>query len=425
MKLTKDDLRMLNGEMGPGRQRSMDFLVKMGEAFGAEEMSNANSAHIHGAMPLDYLEELTEGVSATDVFATTHANPNPCGIDPEGCQRIGIPENYDIYEYIRGGNSPEEVLNIYRKLGYMVTHTCTPFFAGNIPRVKSTFTWCGSSGQVLANSWFGAYGNRDSVPFNIAVTVTNRIPLMGFALKKNRYAKIIAKVEGMDLSRFSDADWGALGYCLGSIAGKETVVIDGLPKSLDLDQFRVITSALPVSGGVCLFHAVGVTPEAPTLKAAVGRRKPSIETKITKKDIEHAYEQLTTSIGSDVDLIAIGCPHCSVRELKRITELLAGKKVSPNVRLLIAAYRGVWELAKMMGYTNVIKKAGGVLTDTCVGSQNPFIILGVHAGIKVIATNSTRANHYIIRESNKRIKSLYGSLEDCIEAAVSGRWKWR
>jgi hypothetical protein len=425
MKLTRDDLRMLNGDEGPGRQRSMEFLVKMGEAFDAEEMSNAYSAHIHGAMPLDYLEELTEGVNVTDVFATTHANPNPCGIDHEGCQRIGIPENYDIYEYIRGGDPPEKILNIYKRLGYIITHTCTPFFAGNVPAMKRIFTWCGSSGQVLANSWFGAYGNRDSIPFNIAVTVTNRIPLMGMALKKNRNATVVARVEGLDLSRFSDADWGALGYELGSIAEKGTVVIDGLPKSLNLDQFRVITSALPVSGGVCLCHAVGVTPEAPTLQAAIGRRRPSIETKISSKNIEVAYEQLTTSVGSDVDLVALGCPHCSIQEVKKIAELLAGKKVSSNVRLLIAAYRGVWELAKVMGYTDIIKKAGGVLTDTCVGSQNPFIILGPHVGIKVIATNSARANHYIIRESNKKIESLYGSLEDCIEAALSGKWKWR
>jgi len=51
VKLTEQDLRMLNGEEGPGRRKCMDFLVKMGEAFDAEEMGNALSAQIHAAIP--------------------------------------------------------------------------------------------------------------------------------------------------------------------------------------------------------------------------------------------------------------------------------------------------------------------------------------------------------------------------------------
>lgn len=425
MKLTKNDLRMLNGDEGPGRQKSMDFLVKMGEAFDAEGMVDPHSAHIHAAMPLDYLEELTEGIQGTKVFTTTHANPDPSAIDPQGSKRIGLPENYDIYTLIRDGESPEKVFKIFKRMGYFISHTCTQFYAGNLPRINSLFTWCGSSAQVLANSWFGARGNRDSVPFNIAVTVTNRIPLVGMVLKKNRHAKVVARVAGLDLNNFSDADWGALGYHLGAIAGPRNLVIDDLPRSLTIDQFRFIASALPVSGAVCLCHVVGITPEAPTLQAALGRKKPEIEVVVRQRDIEEAYKKLTTAIGSDVDLVTLGCPHCSIHELRRIAELLEGVKVSENVRLFIAAYRGVWELARIMGYVDIIQKAGGVLTDCCVGSQHPFSTLGPDLGVKVNATNSARMDHYMIRISNDKVKLLYGSLENCIRAAVTGKWGGR
>jgi predicted aconitase len=399
----------------------MDFLVKMGEAFDAEEMGDAQSAHIHAAMPLDYLEELTEGVQGTKVFATTHANSDPAAIDPEGCKRMGLPENYDIYELIRAGEPPEKVFKIYRRMGYFITHTCTPFYAGNTPKPGSHFTWCGSSGQVLSNSWFGACGNRDSVPFNIAVTVTNRTPLMGMGLKKNRHAQVVARVEGLDFTKFSDADWGALGYHLGAIAGPRNVAIDGLPKWLTTDQFRFIASALPVSGAVCLCHVVGITPEAPTLQAALGRRKPEIEVVVRCKDIEQAYQKLTTATGSDVDLVTLGCPHCSIQELKRIATQLEGKRVSQNVRFFVAAYRGVLELARTMGYLDIIQKAGGVLTDCCVGSQHPFSTLGPGLGVKVNANNSVRMDHYMIRISNDKVKQRYGSMEDCINAAITGK----
>lgn len=416
---------MLNGEEGPGRQRSMDFLMKMGEAFDAEGMADAGSAHIHGAIPLDYLEELTEGVHGTRVFATTHANPDPTAIDPEGCKRIGLPEHYDIYELIRGGDPPEKVFETFRRMGYFITNTCAPFYAGNVPKLNGHFTWCGSFGQTLVNSWFGGCGNRDSVPYNIAVTVTNRTPLMGMALKKNRHGRVVARLEGLDLSQFSEADWGALGYHIGAIAGPRNVAIDGLPQSLSLDQFRYIVSALPVSGAVCLCHVIGVTPEAPTLQAALGKKKPEAEVIVRRKDIEESYEKLSTAMGSEVDLVTLGCPHCSIQELRRIAELIEGKRVNPNVRFMVAAYRGVWELARTMGYVDIIKKAGGVLTDSCIGSQNPFIALGPDLGVKVNVMNSVRGAHYMIRVSNDKMKLHYGRMEDCIEAAITGRWGGR
>jgi cis-L-3-hydroxyproline dehydratase len=423
VKLTEQDLRMLNGEEGPGRRKCMDFLVKMGEAFDAEEMGNALSAQIHAAIPLDYLKELTEGVKGTKVFTTTHANWNPSSIDPEGCKRIGLPKHYDIYELIRGGDPPEKVYDVYRRMGYYITHTCTPFYAGNIPRPGNHFSWCGSAGQVLMNSWFGACGNRDSVPFNVAVTVTNRTPLMGLALKKNRYAQVLARTEGLNFQNFSDADWGALGYHLGAIAGPRNVAIEGLPSWLSTDQFRLIASALPVSGAVCLCHVIGITPEAPTLQTALGKKKPEIEVVVRPKDIKEAYAKLTTATGRNVDSVTLGCPHCSIQELKQIAELLNGKQVNRNVRLLVAAYRGVLELARTMGYIDVIKNAGGVLTDCCVGSQHPFSTLGPNLGVKVNANNSARMDHYMIRISNDKVKQRYGSMKDCIKAAITGKWE--
>ena len=422
MFLTKEEEKMLNGAEGSGRQKSMEHLVKMGEAFGAERMIPVESVHIHCAWPLDYLEELT-AEAHTNIFATTHANPDPNEIDPEGCKRIGIPEKYDIYELLRAGAPLSKVLDIFKRMGYYLTHTCTPFYAGNIPRVKSVFSWCGTSGQVLMNSWFGAYGQRGSVAEAVAMSVTGRAPLMGFAVKEKRYAQVLARVEGLDLDEFSDADWGALGYYLGAVAGPRTIVIDGLPKWLSLDQFRFVASALPVSGAVGICHVLGLTPEASTLEEALGGKKPEIEVKVGPAEIEDAIGKLNTAGSEDVDLVTFGCPHCSLGELRRIAEAIGDRKVDQNVRLLIAAYRGVWKVAESMGYVDIIKKSGGVLTDCCVGSQHPFSTLGPGLGVYTSATNSTRMGHYIYRISNHKLKVLYGSLEDCIEAAITGKWR--
>ena len=49
MRLSDDEQRMLNGEMGKGVQQAMEILVKMGELFGAKRFLPVKNAHIVAA----------------------------------------------------------------------------------------------------------------------------------------------------------------------------------------------------------------------------------------------------------------------------------------------------------------------------------------------------------------------------------------
>ena len=59
----------------------------------------------------------------------------------------------------------------------------------------------------------------------------------------------------------------------GKIAGQDTPVFTGIPSNPTLEQLKALSAALAASGGVSMFHAVGVTPEAPSLEAAFGGAK--------------------------------------------------------------------------------------------------------------------------------------------------------
>ena len=147
MFLTDEEKRMLDGGNGPGLQKSMQLLVKLGEAFDAERMISANSAHIHCAISYDLLTELTEGVSQCQVITTTHPNAYPNVLDPEGCKRIGLPDNYDVYEWIHA--APWGKLeDVFRRLGWLLTYSCTPFYVGNLPKMGDVISWGGTSGAV-------------------------------------------------------------------------------------------------------------------------------------------------------------------------------------------------------------------------------------------------------------------------------------
>jgi len=422
MLLTKEEEGMLNGEYGPGIKRSMELLIKLGEAFDAERLVPAQSAHIHCAMSLDLLSELTEGATQCRVITTTHPNAYPNVLDPIGCKRIGLPENYDIYEFIHGGPW-SQIEDIFKRLGYLLTYTCVPFLVGNLPRMGDVISWGGTSGAVTATSMFGACGSRDSVPANVATSVTGRAPYIGMAIKENRYAQVLVELDRLDLENFTNADYGALGYYIGGKTGSKNVVIDGLPKTLTLEQFRYLVSPMPVSGATTICHVVGVTPEARTLDKALAGGKPEEVITVGRDQIKEAVNKLTTAHSDKVDLVKFGCPHCSIIELRNIASLLAGKKVQPNVRLFVATAKQIYVLAEAMGYVDTIKQAGGVFTNTCLGSQDPFNFIGPKLGVEIVATNSARSAHYSARTSGGKIKLLYGSMKQCIDSATTGKWR--
>jgi len=54
--LTKEEEKMLDGEYGAGTQEAMSILVKLAEAYGAERMIEANSAHVAAGLFLEEIE---------------------------------------------------------------------------------------------------------------------------------------------------------------------------------------------------------------------------------------------------------------------------------------------------------------------------------------------------------------------------------
>ena len=69
------------------------------------------------------------------------------------------------------------------------------------------------------------------------------------------------------------------------------------------------------------------------------------------------------------------------------------------------------------GYTKIVLAAGGhILTDTCsaIGQAIP-------PGTKVVALDSAKQAHYL--PAIMGIEAWFGTTEDCIDAALTSRWK--
>ena len=418
MILTEHDEKMLSGEYGTGAEKCMTLLVKWGELFGAEMMVNVSSVHMSTNTPTEFVKEMSEGVKKTKTFCSTHAVFNP----ELWRTKFGV-----VVEEIGGGyatTDEEEFskrINLLRELGILPTFTCSPYCIGIIPKKGDVLCWAGSSGQIISNSFFGARASRDSVSTCFAAAITGRTPLMGLLKKENRYAEILFRIEKeVDVNSFNEADYGALGYLIGEIAGSKNVAIEGLPSDIPFDYGKMLLSPLPVSGACVMCHIIGVTPEANTLEEAFGGRKVEVAM-VGKKGIGEAYKKLNDADGRDVDMVVIGCPHLTIRDIRDVASLTQGTKINQNVRLVLGVSQAMYALAKECGYIDSIEMAGGMIVNSCVGPFNPFIFLKENA--RTVATNSTRAAHYMQRVSRGRTKTFYGDIKKCLRAAIKGKWE--
>ena len=412
MLLTRQEEDMASGEYGLGMEKAIKILIKFGNIFNADKLVKISSAHIMPKEPIELLMELTEGVKNTQVFTTTH--PIMSAFDPNKWQRQGIDKEFGVRETALY----EQRAAIYKRIGINQTYTCLPMMAGNLPLKGQLISWIGTGNQVLVNSLLGARTNRDGTVVNLCAAITGRAPNLGLFLDENRYGQFLVKISSeINLHELSPIDIAAIGYYVGSRAGNYPVVIDGLPKDLKFDDVKGLVS-LSTSGSTCMCHIVGVTPEAPDLNTALGGKIPKETLTVGKAEIQQAKELYRKADTDNIDMVIIGCPHCSIDDAKKIASLLDGKKVGINQRLWIGMGAQTYTLAKIMGYADVIEQAGGVVANSCMATipDSP-----IPKDVKVIATNSFKTAHYVTGLQKGKVQVVLGSLDDCINATIFGK----
>ena len=164
-----------------------------------------------------------------------------------------------------------------------------------------------------------------------------------------------------------------------------------------------------------MFHVVGITPEAHTLQQATGGGR--IEQSINYGEAQRriAYEKSNAAHDENVEYVLIGCPHYNPERLRIVTELLEGRKVHSNVRLMIFTSTQQKTLLERSGWLEVINQSGAhLVSDGCP----------IHVKVpptSVIAVDSAKISHQSAGERGWQV--WYGSTEDCIDAAVTGKWR--
>jgi predicted aconitase len=422
--LTDAEQAMLEGESGTATQRAMELLVRYADALGAERFVETNNvAGVPGSAPQwvkDYYAEdggdyravfCRFDLDADDVFDVPRMNAFSChlqgGMDPQLWGEQGMTEAaHDNFV------SDEAEVAAH---GIQILKTCTPYLAGNVPVMGEHCAWMESSAVVFANSVIGARTNCEGRESTSAAMLAKRIPDWGF--HRDEFRKGHHSVD-VQVPVDSIYEWGMLGYFVGDAVQDTIPVISGKISDPSLIRHKHFGAAAASSGGVEMYHMVGITPEAPSIEHAFGGAPKGERFIYDAAARQRIYDSLN-SVGSseDVDYVMLGCPHYSIEQIAQAAALLEGRKVHTNSALWVFTSRAVKATADANGYTDVLRKAGAFLmTDTCSA-----ISQAVPKGTKVVAVDSAKQVHYL--PAMMGIEGWYGTTAECIEAACTGKWK--
>ena len=281
---------------------------------------------------------------------------------------------------------------------------------GNLPRVGEPVVWVESSAIVFVNSVLGARSNRNTFPVEIASAITARVPEDGLLLDENRVGEVLVRMEFQPTTMF---DYNTVGFIIGKQCSGKVPVVEGLPAWTTANHLKVMGAAAATSGGIALYHAVGITPEAPTTKVAFKGRTPTSEIAIQEKHIAAGVEKLNTAKGGNIDAVLVGCPHPSVGEVRELADLLKGKRVRSEARFCLFVSPDTVDLSRQMGYLGVIEAAGvRIFEGGCILSHP---IRGW--GWKNVATNSAKFA-CTLPSDPYYLGVLYTDIKGCVDAAA-------
>ena len=424
MQLTEGEKAMLDGREGKGKQKAMELLVRYAEALGADRfVDTTNVAGVPGQ---------------SSVFLANYYKDSPGGpdaifshFDLDSDELVEVPKVVTHSCHLQGGYDPEnwELLGASPQAaaisrdseryavgrGIEILKTCTPYLVGNVPKRGEHCAWMESSAVIYCNSVLGARTNTEGRESTSAAMLTGKIPYWGFHVDGYRHGthRIDVGVEIRSLM-----DWGMLGYFVGDVVQEHIPVIEGLSSGPDIVRYKHFGAAAASSGGVEMYHIVGVTPEAPSADAAFGPNRPIETFRYGAAERRRTYESLNSNASDpNVDYVMLGCPHAALEQIQEACRMLDGRRISENCRLWIFTSRAVKRRADEAGYTKVIRDAGGhVLTDTCSA-----ISQALPPGTKVAALDSAKQVHYL--PAMMGIQAWFGTTEDCIDAALTGRWQ--
>ena len=256
--LTEVDRALLAGEHGPAAAFAMTLLHRYGEAVGAEKFIDITRAHVdgclhHGQVSLDFVEHLAAAGGRVRVPTTLNVGSIDL-IHPEHFR--GTPT---------AAADGRRLMELHVALGCTPTFTCAPYQTLFRPAFGEHIAWAESNAIVFANSVIGArtarYGDFIDLaaahdrPRALCRTARAGEPPRPAALPPRR--RVPRRAGPRTCLPWPSAASSA------SDPAPQFPSSKACPTSISEDDLKALGAVAASTGSVALFHAVGITPEAP------------------------------------------------------------------------------------------------------------------------------------------------------------------
>lgn len=433
IKLKDDEKRLLQGEGGEVRRICMEYLVELAQVAGAEcliDLDGTGDMHTpmlgmspYYAITYDQLKELADSGAqfAIPTFADKSPFPEEAPIHGwEGCSICAYRRAEDRHDDPKFHEQAlhEDVMKLYRKMGMLTSHSCANYLTMSYwPTIGQHCSWFESSQIPYCNAVLGARTNFDGT---FATCFLGKAPYYGMHITENRWGTVLIKTDRLI---HTDLEWDVFGYAVGAEVECSVPVLTGTAKPTTT-QLQKLNSAVHTGGGVAMYHIPGSTPEAPTLEYAFGGRKPEREALVGEAKLREAYEYLNYHTTDEVDMVYLGCPHLNIVDLMRLVHKLEGKRV--RIPMWVMTNPWLYSAALGMGYVKALEAAGVTLmSGACLAAMG-----AVPEGVRCIAVDTAKQANYVTgcySEEDGKLQVCYGSTDECIDAALTGRWHgcWR
>ncbi len=411
MRLTDYEKAMLEGEHGLMRQQAMEALCDLARFYDVEEFVEIVGCHddstvYAGEAQVAFAEHLADNGAKFAVPTTTNATA--CDMNLWNRQK------HDVETM----SATRRIEAAHVKMGAVPTWSCAPYHIGVAPSFGQQFASAESNVICYYNSIIGARTNRYAGPLELLCGIAGRAPYFGLHVPENRYAKGLVKL-GDDIrpEYFVEEDiFNLISYAFGSIVADRIWALEGIPaKGITNEILKQFSATAASSGGIALFHMIGITPEAQTKEQAFNGREPGEVVEIHLSDLSDAEQQITNPDVTDIDAVVLGCPHCSYNECAMVEELFRGRRVNGNVNFWLITSRSVNDRLKDSGlYESLTRLGVQIYCDGCILEYR-----NKNLGTKTMMSNSGKFDTYCF--SMRGLQPVFGSMRECIESAVAGK----
>lgn len=402
------DEALLAGEHGPAAALAMQIILRMAKVAGATQLRDITSAHIdgclyHGQAGLDFAERLAD-LGGNVVVPTTLNVSSLDLLHP------------DLYRGDRATRlAARRLMDAYTRMGCRATWTCAPYQLAQRPAFGEHIAWAESNAIVFANSVLGARTDRYGDFLDICAALTGRAPDAGLHRDEHRRGEVLFDLTALPVAVLEHELLPAvLGHFIGHETGNAVPVVLGLPATTDEDALKMLGAAAASSGSVALFHAVGITPEAPTLEAAFAGLPAQRTVQVTPAHLAAARAELSSTSGGRLVAVSLGTPHASLAEIGRLAPLVDGRTLHPQVEFYVSTGRDILAQAAERGWVTTCEQAGvRFVVDTCT-----YITPILRRTDGVAMTNSPKWAYYA--PGNLGVRVRFATLAECVESAVRG-----